>query len=60
MKVRVRRHWRRYTPGQVTDDLPDGVANTLIDRHIADPVTVKASDAPPADRMVKRTKVHRK
>lgn len=38
MKIRLLREWRRRRPGDVWE-LPDGVANVLIRRHIAELAT---------------------
>ncbi len=70
MRIRMKTHWRNYAPGEVTKELPDGVANTLIQRGIAEKLigdgevigdySWKAKDHPPRDKAIKRAQVTRK
>lgn len=38
MKIRFKMSWRNFIPDQVVESIPDGTANLLIDRGIAEQV----------------------
>ena len=61
MRVRIKRLYRQYRPGDITPDLPRGVAQTMIDNNIAEPVEEeharKSFDRPPMDRSMRRSAV---
>lgn len=42
MKIRFKMSWRNFTPDQLSDSIPDGLANLLIDRGIAEQVKEQA------------------
>jgi hypothetical protein len=57
MKLKIEQWYRGYTPGTITDALPDGVANELIRRKIASEVKAEVKDKkvrkPSSNKMMK-------
>lgn len=47
MRIRLLKHWNGRAPGHVFAEMPDGAANTLIRRGMAEEVTSDRSDSGP-------------
>jgi hypothetical protein len=56
MKVRLLKNWRYRKIGTVLNEVPDGAANLLIRRGIAETVEVKPEPKPEPARNAKRVR----